>query len=295
MKYKRCAALLLSLLAFMLPAAALNGTACAAEEAAKPLLVTWYRQQGWGSKMQAGYLDDRGDLWFGALADASGLSFKTPEAVVAYFCENGLFERAGEVDSMRMAELESMITPLDEDAVEQVGCANDAGTEYSYAFQNSEDGTETILLGTSGDRGMANGNENAQALYFELRALFPDVTSYAGWTGMGPEPFEARPLMEFCGFKSLDAERVSATVCSSDCEAGSAERRLTREETAEWIERLTNMVVVGKQSALRVTGGVDRYAFFDAEGNALGQCAFFDGMLYRPEGMYRIESLEDAA
>ena len=272
--------------------AAVMFTSAAAEETPRPLLVTWYRQVGWGAKMQAGCLDERGALWFGELADASKLSLKTPEDVVAYFHENSLFERIGEVDAIRMTELESMITPLNEENVRQVGWANDAGTEYSYAFRNSEKGVETILLGTSGDRGMENGDENARALYFELRSLFPGVASYAGWENMGPEPLEPRSLMEFCAFKPLDAERVSVTVCSSDCEAGSAERKLTREEAAELIERLANTLIVGKQSALSVTGGVDSYVFSDADGNVLGKCAFFDGMLYRADGMYRIETLE---
>lgn len=292
MRNKRFATLLLAVLALMFPIV-VSRTVYAAEEMARPLLVTWYLQMGWGSKMQAGCLDDRGALWFGELADASKLSLKTPEDVATYFSENGLFTRIGEVDSVRMTELESMVTALDEEDIREVGWANDAGTEYSYAFQNSEEEVESVLLGTSGDRGLENGNGNAQALYFELRSLFPGVTSYAGRTGMGPEPFEPRPLMEFCGFKPLDAERVSATVCSSDCESGSTEQKLTREETAALIERLANMVIVGKQSALSVTGGVDSYVFSDADGNVLGQCAFFDGMLYQSDGMYWLEMIEE--
>ncbi|MDD3410971.1 MAG: hypothetical protein PHY12_09205 [Eubacteriales bacterium] len=292
MRSRRFAALLLAMLTLALPVA-VGAAANAAEETPQPLLVTWYRQMGWGSKMQAGYLDDGGGLWFGELEDASRLSLHTPEDVVAYFRENNLFACIGEVDAVRMAELESMIPSLDEKEVKQVGEANDAGTEYSYAFRNSDGETETILLGTSGDQGMENGSVNAQALYFELRSLFPGVYSYAGWEGMGPEPFQSRPLMEFCGFQALDAEQVSVTVCSSDCEAGSTERKLTREETTELIGRLAKMTVVGKQSALNVTGGVDRCVFSDADGKALGKCAFFAGMLYQSDGMYRIETVHD--
>lgn len=291
--YRRVIACLLVLL---LPVfqAAMGEASFREEEMFQPILLTWYRQMGWGTRMQVGCLDDEGGLWFGELENTSNLSLRTPEDVLKYFQESQLFTYVGEVNADRLMELDSLIQCVDDECIREVGEACDAGTEYSYAICDAENGQEAVLLGTSGDRALENANVNAQALYFALRELFPDVMSYAGWEGMSPAVFEPCPLMEFCKFQPLDTETVSVTASFTDCEAGITSRLLTRGETEELIDRLANMLVVGKKSALSVTGGVTSYVFTGKDGDVLGRCAFFDGMLYQADGIYQVGTAAEA-
>ena len=270
--------LLVFLFSFLLPF-----SACA-EASPRPILYTYYRQMGWGDRIELAYVDSDGDLW--ALDGHDGnlhWPYKTDEQL-RFLAENS-FEKIGRLKSDDLFDLKSLVNAVRESDEPSYPAACDAGTEKTYAVRYDRAGNaEAILLGMSGDDVFENTDPNAQGLYLAARRLFPGVTAYGG--SMGPAGFIPADLADFCGLGSLSGATVRASY--NDCESGPSEISLSREQQKQILEAVRSSVVTGKVSACDTTGGYRTYSFFQGD-RYLGGINIYEGLLYRSDGMYSIE------
>ncbi len=267
------------------------GTAAAKSDPPRIILYTYYRQMGWGDRVQIGSVDENGTIRFLSGNDGDLKWPYKPEEQLEYLSHFEKFESMGELDHDTLFATESLIYDVEDQGSEFIPAANDAGTEKSYAVRYSKEGEPTfILLGMSGDDFFENTNPNAQALYLRLRQIFPRVTTYAYDTiGIGPRGFTPVPLADFIGINPYALKNAKVKKINNDCEEGLIPVEMTDEETAELISLIQNGTVTGKADCIFSTGGWYSYYISDANGNSLGQIDLEDGLLLRNDGHYFIE------
>lgn len=238
-----------------------------------------------GLELQAGCVDEDGGLWTLELKDAGLEGYATVGEYLAAMLEAGKMTPAGKLDA-DMFELNGLVLSVEDRGKETEAVCEGAGAESSWAvaWDVDENATE-ILLGVSGDSKFENTDPNAQALYLLLRQSFPGVTNYA-WSDMGPQGFQAVPVIEFCGLQDIDFDKVMIECYLDDCLVGPIPANLTEAEKAEILEIVKAGKVVGKANAMTVTGGTTSYGFLDEEGNYLAWLSLFEGLLARDDGMY---------
>jgi hypothetical protein len=271
--------LILALLfSFLLPSSAF------AEKDPRPVLYTYYRQMGWGDRIELAYVDSDGDLWALNGYDANlHWPYKAEEQL--QFLEENKFENIGKLKHDDLFDLTSLVNSVTESDAPSHPAACDAGTERTYAVQYDRDGNaKAVLLGMSGDDWFENEDPNAQGLYLAARRLFPHVTCYGGL--MGPVGFIPVSIVNFCKLGDLTGATVKA--CFIDCESGPSEISLSRKDQAQILYDVQNCIVTGKVSAADTTGGYRDYSFFQGD-KYLGGISIYEGLLYCSDGMYSIE------
>ncbi|MBO4377839.1 MAG: hypothetical protein J5889_02660 [Clostridia bacterium] len=251
------------------------------------ILFTFYRQAGWGDRVQIGCVDENGGIWAGAGFDSTLKWPYKAEEQLAYLQSGKNLEKIGQMDSGKLFDLKGLVESVPDQGQKSYPAANDAGTEKSYAVQYDREGKASIiLLGMSGDDCFENSDSGAQALYRLLRGIIPVVTSYGA--PMGPGGFQPVPVSIFCKMENVDFEQVTITAGRSDCEAGYMELTVSDAERESIIHLMTNGFVTGKANASLVTGGTFTFVFSDNAGNYLGSIELYKGLLVRSDGMYSI-------
>lgn len=288
MKKWLCLALLLALFCSELPPASPQ-----ANPARPPIILyTYYRQLGWGDRVQVGCVDEEGGLW---LLIGNDETLKWPyrtEEQLSYLRQNGQLQQIGQLTHDELFDLKSLVFSAPDQGRQSQPAACDAGTEFSYAVQyDREENPAWVLLGMSGDDTFENTDPNAQALYRYLRERFPQVTCYGG--GMGPAGFRPVAVGVFCGWGGADLRGAEITAVYMDCEAGPRQLNLTEEERQSVLALALNGTVTGKANAAATTGGTVWYGFSDGEGRQLAAMELYRGLLVRPDGMYEITKGEE--
>ena len=275
--------LLIGMLALIIAIAAVAAQAAAAPERPGVILLSVYRQMGWGDRVDVGCVDEEGGIWT-MTGSASSLGWPSGTgAQLAYLHDTALLEKIGELNPDEMFDLKGLIACTEAQAVKASPVASDAGTEISYAIRGSDD-PEAVCLGMSGDDVYENTDPNAQALYARLRQLFPNVTCYDG--AMGPKGFQPVPAAEFLGLDRDVVRDARMKAYINDCEAGPMEVESVDESIRNIV--LSGMVT-GKANASLVTGGTTSIGFYDEDDNYLGGFELYRGLLVARDGMYRIE------
>ncbi len=277
---RRIVFILFLIFALMMPVSA------QAESSAKPILYTFYRQVGWGDRIEIGYVDSKGGLWVLNGNDSElHWPYQTDEQI--HFLSERKFEKTGTLAFDDFFAFKSLVSSVSISEEKPHPAANDAGIEQTYAIRYDNQGSaEPVLLGVSGDDFFENTDPDAQSLYRSARLLFPNVTSYAGDELMGPMGFIPVSISSFLGLKDLSGATVQAYY--NDCEAGPSEIILTEEEQAQILDQAENGMVTGKVSAIETTGGFWTFYFNRGEEH-LGQINLYDGLLYCSDGMYSID------
>ena len=276
---KKCSLILTFLLILLIPVAA-----CAEHEPV-PILYTYYRQMGWGDRVEIGYVDSNGDCWMLSGSDSVlEWPFKA-EDQLQYLSVHD-FEK---IDTLKFDDrfaLESLISSVKVSDEKSHPVADDAGTERTYAVRyRKHDVPELIMLGMSGDDVFENTDPNAQGLYLAAHKLFPGVTAFGD--DMGPAGFTPVNITEFCDLGDLKGASVKAIF--NDCEAGPYGIDLTQSDQEKILCLISDGVVTGKVSAISTTGGYRTYYFYRGSEH-LGSVDIYDGLLYRNDGMYSIEA-----
>ena len=288
MKKGFCIIILIFMAGILLQSA---GTVSAADSTPQIILYTYYRQLGWGDRVQIGFLDKDGNIGIMNGHD-SGLKWPyTASEQLAYLNANrSKFQLEKLSKPYDIFSINSLVLSVEDQGDKTVSAANDAGTEKSYAVRYSREGEpEIILLGQSGDDYFENFDPDAQALYRLLRQLFPLVTCYAYRAdGMGPQGFTPVPLTAFIGIDAEAIRNASVEGYLSDCEAGPIPLEMTEETTETLRSFILNGRVTGKADAVISTGGYYMYSFFDAEGKLIGSVDLDGGRLVRNDGTYYI-------
>lgn len=266
---------------------ALLSAANAASGRPEVILYTYYRQVGWGDRVQAACVDSQGGLWLATGFDSQLRWPCKPEEQLAWLQTDTRLTRVGALDDKALFDLKGLVLSVDEQEGSPWPAACDAGAEASYAVQyDAEGGAQCVLLGMSGDSCFENLDPDAQALYLTLRQLFPQVTCYGG--GMGPAGFAPVSLSAFCGWGDIDLRDAEVRAWETSCEEGPLPVELTEAEQAEVIALVRDLQVTGKANASGVTGGTGCFSFYDREGRLLASVEFYKGLLVRPDGMYTV-------
>ena len=254
-----------------------------ADNTPKPILYTYYRQMGWGDRVEIGYLDGKGDCW---ILEGFDAEFEWPFSAEEQlqFLQDNDFEKTGTLKYDDLFALKSLISSVKAADGKSQPVANDAGTERTYAVRYDRDGSaEPVLLGMSGDDMFENTDYNAQSLYLAARELFPEVTAYGG--DMGPAGFIPVRITEFCELGGLHGATVHAVY--NDCEEGSSDIELNRSEQREILNLIGNGFVTGKVNAIGTTGDFRTYSFYRGD-QYLGFVDICGDLLYASDGMYSI-------
>lgn len=288
---KRLFAIVL-VLTLMLPAysCAANGDANISKSL-KPILVTAYRQVGWGDSVQIGYVDENGGLWFLEGYDHDLMWPYNQAEQLSWIASAKGFTSLGTLSFDDLFVLNSLIQCVEDQGADWTPAANDAGTETSYAVLYTEDAVETIMLGISGDDRFENTDATAQALYLFLRKTFPDVTSYYGEPLMAPVGFQTLSLLDFCGYSELELKGLRVMRTDIDCEAGTEPVLLSDDEAAEIYEQILRSRITGKHSCMITTGGSTVYSFLDETGETVATFEYYHDLLVRRDGMYIVEQV----
>lgn len=267
------------------------GITSAKSDSPRIILYTYYRQMGWGDRVQIGSVDKNGIIRFLSGNDGALKWPYKPEDQLEYLSQFEKFEVVGELDHDNLFAVESLLYDVKDQGNKSTPAANDAGTEKSYALRYTKEGEPTfVLLGMSGDDFFENTDPNAQALYLRLRQLFPKVTTYAYDTlGMGPKGFTPVPLADFVGINPYALTNAKIEKINNDCEEGPLPVEMTDKDTAELISLVQNGTVTGKADCIFSTGGWYSYYITDENGNALGIIDLEDGLLLQNDGHYYIE------
>ena len=266
------------------------GALAAGDDSPRMILVTCYRQVGWGDSIFVGCVDEEGNVWT-LQGSGAELAFPgSPEEQLAYLAQSKDLVNTG----VRFAgddlfDMKGLIACTEDQGSETEDAADDAGVEESYAVTWDDDRPQVVLLGVSGDERFENTDPNAQALYLLLRKIFPEVPCYAySNLNMGPKGFRPVPVIEFLKMQESDLADAVVTCYVMDCEAGMIESEVS-EEDQEWIlDLVKNGKVTGKANATMVTGGTWVYIINDAEGNDIGSVELYRGMLVGNDGMYTV-------
>jgi len=265
----------------------LGASVPALAERPRIILFTAYRQVGWGDAVQIGCVDTDGGLWVAAGHDAE---LKWPygrEKQVEYLRMSDHLTEAGKLSYDELFSLKSLISSVQATEAKPVGWMCDAGTESSWAVRYDRDGNpEAVLLGMTGDDLLENTDVNAQALYLELRALFPFVRSYAGeMPGWGFQPVS---VTEFCHLDGIDWDGVKVSAYYTDCESGHKELEVTEDQEKQILDFMNSAMVTGKENALDVTGGMTSLFFSDRDGKPVGFIELYGDLLMCGDGMYHV-------
>ena len=249
------------------------------------ILCSIYEQQGWGDRVEAGFVDENGGLWT-LNGYASTLKWPyAPEEKLNFLTQAQDLVFVDSLSSESLFALKSLIAAVEDQGNELSPRAEDAGTQRSYAVRYDSSGNPScILLGASGDNLFENTDDDAQALYLDSLRLFPDITCYGA--NIGPAGFTPVPFYLFCGIDLSALYGTSLSAVYVDSEEGEVPAEITEIE-AEAIRNLASQaMVIGKANALDVTGGYTIYRFSDDAGNVLASFALYEGMLLTDEGMY---------
>ena len=277
-----------TLMLLCLAAALLAGTAAAAgSEKPRIILYTCYENlYPDGLQLQAGCVDDTGKFW---TLDRMGSDYDWSVGMDEYLAgllEAGELTPAGELKSMDLFELKSLIVSVEDRGNETEAVCEGAGAESSYALDWDYDGNvRKVLLGVSGDSRFENTDDNARALYRLLREFFPGVENYA-YSDMGPQGFRPVSLIEYCGWQDIDFSKVTFSCADMDCEAGPITVELTDEDREGILDLIMTRKVTGKANATLVTGGTTVYYFTDENGEYLDGLELYRGLLVTNDGMY---------
>ena len=288
MKKIFCTLVLILMAGMILPG---PGKTAAESNSPRIILFTYYRQMGWGDRVQIGSVDDRGVVRLLTGNDASLKWPYKPQEQLDYLSQTEKFSEKLTLTHDALFSLESLVSGAEDQGSKSVPAANDAGTEKSYAVRYSKEGGPSyVLLGMSGDSMFENTDPAAQTLYLVLRRLFPEVTSYAyDPFGMGPKGFTPVPLAEFMKLDVNVVMNAEIKGYLSDCEEGPLPLEVSAEDKAKLLSLIQHGVVTGKADCSVSTGGFDVYNFVDPAGNFIGSLAFEDGLLARGDGHYFFE------
>ena len=254
------------------------------------ILYTYYRQMGWGDRVQIGWLDDEGTVRLITGYDSALRWPYKPEEQLAYLEQAETFTAENILPYDDLFSIKSLIYSVEDQGSKSRPAANDAGTEKSYAVRYTKEGEpEFILLGMSGDDCFENFDPNAQALYLRLRLMFPSVTSY-GYGPMGPQGFSPVPLAEFAGLDTDAVPSASVQGYLIDCEEGPIPLELTEKDITALVYLVRNAKVTGKADCVVSTGGMASYSFYDADEKLIGTLEFEDGLLVWGEGHYYFDT-----
>ncbi len=266
-----------------------SGDAAAREGSPRIILYTYYRQMGWGDRVQIGWVDEDGAVRLITGHDSELRWPYKPEEQIEYLSRAEGFTEKSRLKHGETFSIVSLIYSAEDQGSRSIPAANDAGTEKSYAVDYTrEGGPAYILLGMSGDDMFENTDPDAQALYLRLRQLFPEVTSYAG-DMMGPRGFVPVPFSEFTGLTADMVRDAEIKGYLSDCEEGPIPLELTDADKAKLTELLRDGVVTGKADCVESTGGFYVINFLEPNGGWMAGLMFEDGMLKAPDGRYYIE------
>ncbi len=251
------------------------------------ILYTYYRQMGWGDRVQIGCVDADGCLWLTTGHDSTlKWPYKTEEQL-EYLQSSSEMELIGQLKGKELFDLKSLIFSTEDQGHASYPAANDAGTECSYAvLYDRENNAQCILLGMSGDDCFENFDPDAQALYRYLRQIFPQVTCYGG--NIGPVGFQPVPIRVFCGLEGLDLDSLVISGFFVDCEAGPCKLNISEEDRLYLLRLIQYGKVTGKANATMVTGGTTCYDVSDPSGGFLASLELYQGLLVRSDGMYFI-------
>ena len=249
-----------------------------------PILYTYYRQMGWGDRIQIGFIDEDGGIWTLSGYDSELKWPYKPEEQLAYLSAKRMkFTQETKLEHDDVFSIKSLVYDVEDQGSKSVPAANDAGTEKSYAVRYSRDkDPEFILLGMSGDDAFENLDPDAQALYLVLRQMFPNVTSYAGL--MGPVGFTPVPLAEFIGIDPYRVENAELRAYYNDCEEGNIPLEVSDQDKAELLYLLRNGKVTGKADNVESTGGYHIFSFYDPDGSYICSISFYEGHLATRDG-----------
>ena len=281
---KKTMLLILACLAVSLMAA--SAFAAGTQETLRIILYTCYENVfPDGVTLEAGCVDEDGNLWtFSGIVPEADLSSGT-DAYLAALLADGKMIQAGKTGGEELFDLKSLIISADDQGNETETVGEGGGAESSVAFAYDVEGiAQRILLGVSGDSRFENTDPDAQALYLQLRNLFPDVTHFGGEAG--PRGYQPVSLVEFCGWQDIDFTHTVITGYDMDCEAGPIEFEVSLQEREEIIQFILSRYVTGKANATMVTGGTTAYNILDEDGNYLASMELCDGLLVKNDGMY---------
>ena len=268
------------------------GETAAESSSPRIILFTYYRQMGWGDRVQVGSVDENGGIRLIIGYDSNLKWPYKPEEQLEYLKQTDKFTAVDTLKSDALFSIKSLVYDVEDRGSKSVPAALDAGTEKSYAVRYSDDGTPVfILLGVSGDNFFENTDPNAQALYLLLRKMFPEVTAYAfGFQGMGPQGFVPVPFSDFTGLDTNILLNAKVKSFLSDCEEGNIPREMTEEETSKLMTLIRSGIVIGKADCVLSTGGFTIYAFYDQADNYIGSVYFEDGLLVMNDGRYYVKN-----
>lgn len=267
-------ALLISVLSF----------ACASSPVEREIiLLTEYRQTGWGEKFQLGALDSSGNLWVFESETRGDIPYEQ-EKLLSWAESTADLTLQGTLEKDKLADVASLVRTVQAQTASCQNCGCDAGEQTSLAIRRDRSGNrEIIVLGISGDDTFENSDPSAQSLYKTLRRLFPAVVSYDGEGIMAPTGFQETDLLTFCGYEGIDLTKLTIKAFANDCEAGASEI-----EPQLSAAEIMNMKVTGKQNSLSTTGNTVTYFFCDADGNTVAVFEFYGKLLVSSDGMYTI-------
>ncbi len=254
----------------------------ATAEAREIILVTEYRQMGWGMGYSIGAVDSNGDLWTASLDDWSDVPTE-PEELLAWAESTELLNIAGHLAGEELMNLKSLTATVSTQEVRTETFVCDAGVHTAYACRHEFGGqVEVITLGKSGDDLFENTDPSAQSLYRYLNELFLDVESYDGEL-FAPAGFRPIGIAEFCGFEKAELSSLKVHAYMNDCETGLAEMEVDRTAT-----ELLSLQITGKANSLSVTGNTTCYHLTEPDGTVIAVFEFCGDLLVRPDGMYTI-------
>ena len=171
-----------------------NGTFAAVSEV---MLMSVYRQQGWGDRLQIGVIDFDGVVWYAEFDEGLSDFPSDGEGRLEYVKSHAILSKYAELDNYDTERIRSILWSIEPAEVNVQPTACDAGTQASYAVSYGRDGARPVItLGVSGDDLYENTDPNAQELYLVLRQAFPQLISYHGTEGMSPVGFAPVPIME---------------------------------------------------------------------------------------------------
>ena len=261
------------------------GTAEARSDNPRIILFTYYRQMGWGDRVQIGFMDEDGNLrTISGYDSALNWPYK-PEEQLQYLSSGQMkITEEKKLDHDDTFSIKSLVYDVEDQGSKSIPAANDAGTEKSYAVRYSSEGEpEFILLGMSGDDCFENSDPDAQALYLILRRLFPIVTSYA-YGPIGPHGFIPVPFAEFIGLDTDSLVNAEIEAFYNDCEEGNIPMELTEKDKGNLLSLIQNGKVTGKADNIISTGGYNVFSFYDPEGNFIESISFYEGNLATNDG-----------
>lgn len=250
------------------------------------MLMSVYRQQGWGDRLQIGVIDADGGVWYAEFDEGLSDFPSDGEGRVEYVKSHAILSKYAELDNYDTERIKSILWSIEPAEVNILPAACDAGSQASYAVSYGRDGERPVItLGISGDDLYENTDPNAQELYLVLRQAFPQLISYYGTEGMSPAGFEPVPIAEFLHINDIDAASLTVKTYLTDCEEGLIE---TENDTTP--DEMLSRYVVGKENCMSVTGGTYDLVFSDTDGEYVFSISLYHGLLVTNDGMYRLDT-----